>query len=275
MKKEYLDLSGSASETAVATVTEILKVARVKMGKAGFPISVLEPAMPAAIKALFKNGFHRTTGLIYPTGAQPLTLRRLGVIVEVGMPRAIFGGYSKSDRKHVKLYLSPMSLSNEGKIAKTVEDSRIDISYESVHAMYKEREELNAWREHMQFVLPKDRQIAAIISLLDRSIELHSDGSAVDRDLFVVGWGNERLTHAKLPGARLVYIPSTGRYELEVRVGAFSWSAVGSHFDFLTIAEQLKLNVERHLKACDDGDGNYWLNNFNDRLEGFETAMED
>jgi hypothetical protein len=72
MKPEYLDMSDAASEAAINTLTEILRVAKVKFEKSLFNVTVFEPALPAAIKVLYKSGFHLTAGLIYPSGAQPL-----------------------------------------------------------------------------------------------------------------------------------------------------------------------------------------------------------
>lgn len=276
MKPEYLDMSDAASEAAINTLTEILRVAKVKFEKSLFNVTVFEPALPAAIKVLYKSGFHLTAGLIYPSGAQPLTLRRLGIIVEVDMPHVIFGGYSKTYRKSIALYLRPKSLSIEGKIAKTQEDSQIDISYDRILAIYKEREELNAWREYMQYALPKDRQIVAFINLLGRCIDLHRAGSAVDRDRFEVRWGDGHLSKGKHPAARLIYIPSTGSYEIDVKIGAFKWSAAGSDFDYLTNVGQLKLAVDRHIVEDGYVADDHWLNVdvFNDRLGYFANDIE-
>jgi len=263
MKQEHLDTSDAAGEKAINTVLEILRTSKVKMDRGRFHISVLEPSMPSAIKALYKSGFHRTTSTIYRTGHRTLMLRRLDIIVEVDLPHVKFGSdvYVKKLQKSATLTLNPMCLSKEGVVARTQEDARIDISYESMLAIYKETEELNAWRNHMQFVLPENRQIVAFIALLDRCIGLHESGSAVDYDRYDVRW---RSLHTI--GARLIYIPSSGRYELEVKVDGFSWSCAGSDFNYPVTAGDLKLNVERQLVTPGDTSPYRWLTNFHERM---------
>lgn len=266
MKQEHLDTSDTAGEMAFNTVLEILRVSTVKMAGGRFHISVLEPAMPSAIKALYKSGFHRTTTSIYPSGYRRLMLRRLNIIVEVDLPSVKFGAdvYVKKLRKSAKLNLNPMSLSKEGVVARTQEESLIDTSFESMLAICKETEELNAWRNHMQFMLPENRQIVALIALLDRCIGLHESGSAVDYDRYDVRWGSLRSKAAN--GARLIFVPSSGRYELKVKVDGFSWSRAGSGFSYPETAADLKLNVERQFVTPGDTSPSQWLTDFHKRM---------
>ncbi|WP_186252102.1 hypothetical protein [Burkholderia gladioli] len=266
MKPEYLDTSDTARQNAVNTVVEILKTSKVKLAGESSLISVLEPAMPAAIKALYKSGFHRTTSSMNSRGY--LTLRRLNILVDVQLPLVKFGAdvLVKRLKKSAKLFLMPISLSKEGVIARTKEDSLIDISYASMLAIYKETDELNAWRNHMQFTLPENRQIVALIALLDRCIGLHESGSAVDYDRYDVRWGDNPRSKTATRGARLIYAPSSGRYEIEVKVDAFSWSSAGSDFNYPETAADLKLNVERHLETPGDTSPYHWLTDFHRRM---------
>lgn len=269
MKPEYLDTSDTASEKAVNTVLEVLKTSKVKMERGRFFISVLEPAMPDAIKALCKSGFHRTSSAIYPTGYVTLMLRCRNILVKVELPHVKFGAdiLVKKLKKSAKLSLKPMSLSKEGVIAKTKEESLIDISYGSLLAIYKKTEELNAWRNHMQFMLPENRQVSTFIALLDRSFGLHESGSAVDYDRYDVRWGdNPRSRRATTRGARLTYTPSSGQYELEVKVGEFSWRSIGNDFNYSEMTADLKLNVERQLEAPGDTSQYQWLTDFHRRI---------
>lgn len=264
MKPEYLDTSDAASKKAIDTVVQILKTSKVKMERESSFISVLEPVMPAAIKALYKSGFHRTTSpAIFMCGS--LALRRLNVLVEVGLPSLKYGADVNRQRKKTELQLVPISLSKEGVRAKTKEDSLIDISYARIEAIYKETEDLNAWRNHMEFVLPEDRQIAAFIGLLDRAIGERQSGSAVHYDRFKVRWGNS-------PGlvrrAQLDYRPTSELYELEVKIDAFSWGCAGRDFNYPDTAADLARSVKRHLETCGDTSQYQWLMDFHKRIMG-------
>jgi hypothetical protein len=197
-----------------------------------------------------------------------LALRRLNILVELQLPNVKFGAdvLVKRLKNSAKLSLEPFSLSKEGVIARTKQDSLIDISYESMLAIYRETEELNAWRNHMQFTLPENRQIVALIDLLDRCLGLHETGSAVDYDRYDVRWGGNLRSKRATRGARLIYAPSNGRYELEVKVDAFSWSSAGSDFNYPETAADLKLNVERQLEAPGDTSPYHWLTDFHRRM---------
>jgi hypothetical protein len=247
MKPEYLDGSEAAGNEVLKTVLEILKAAKVKLEKERPVIFVLEGVMPNAIRALYKAGFHRTTSTT--NSGRYLALRRLNILVDVQLPPVHFGAdvLVKRLKKSQKLILHPMYLSKEEVVARTREDSHIDISYESVLAIYKENEELNAWRNHMQFVPPENEEVRAIITLLDRCIGLHETGSAVDYDKFDVRWmGGVGKKN------RLIYIPSSGHYDIEVNIDAFSWNCSGSDFSYSETAEDLWYNVKHHLETTGD-----------------------
>lgn len=248
MHPEYLDSSAAAKKNAVATVVGILKASKVNLARESSFISVLEPAMPAAIKALYKSGFHRTNGPIF--FGDSLALRRLNILVEVQMPRVKYGANVLVERirKKAELSLTPVSLSKAGVIARTKEDSLIDISYASILELYKETEKLNAWRNHMEFMLPDDCQIAAVIALLDACVWDRKSGSAVDYDKYDVRWGTSPASRS----ARLIYVPSRRLYELEVKIDAFSWSSAGTGFDYQKTAADLALNVECYLETHGD-----------------------
>lgn len=244
---DYIDDSYAASEQPTNTVREILRVARVKLHSPVIVIMVLEADMPAAIKALFKAGFHRTADLAPPAYQGRLMLRRSNIIVELELPVTLFG----SDQSVAKLRrdrtlgITPMCLTDEGKIAKEKEDALIDTSYESALLIYQECERLNDWRNRMQFTLPGNRQIVSFIRCWDRCFERHGIGSAVHYDRFVVTW--DMSYHGG--HAWLHYTPSSDSYEIKFKRGEFVWARQGCGFDYPEKASDLLSSLEHYLEA--------------------------
>lgn len=140
--------------------------------------------MPKVVRALHKSGFHRTTSLL--DEVRYLALRRMNILVELQLPELMFGSDESVQRRRrqSELRIETAVLSAEQVVEGVRQDAKNDVSYESMLEIYRAKQESNTWRNRKQFVLPKEPQVTEIIALLDRCIQLHESGSAINPDYF-------------------------------------------------------------------------------------------
>jgi hypothetical protein len=247
---------------SIDTVLNILGKARIEPPGTSSSLQVKESAMPKVIRALHKSGFHRTTSLL--DEVRYLTLRRMKILVELQLPELMFGSDEsvKRRRHQAELRIESAVLSAEQVVESVRQDAQNDVSYESMLEIYKAKQESNAWRNTMQFVLPKEPQVTEIIALLDRCLEIHESGSAMDPNYFDIRWGGRGHTRR----ARMLFVPSNCRFEINLNVDKFSWHFVGQNFCYQDAASALQRDVESFLAENGDESAHRWLSRFHDTM---------
>lgn len=261
-------------EKAVQTVLLILRNAKIEIvgAMAGMP-ELREKSMPAAIRALHKSGFSRTSQPIAGFTKGWLSLRRMNIGLAVQLPEVVFGADTLVERTRKSATLCfVIEVLTAGVVDRLVSaDKEIDVSYNAMMEIYREKEKLNAWRNHMQFVLPADPEVTQLVGLLDRYLDNRQTGAAVDYDLFDIRWSNRTSP----PYARLQYVPSGNHFELEVGTGDFLYKVSGARFEYLAAVSDLMESVEAFIaERGDTGQYRWTLSGLSEVIRSYVPNRE-
>lgn len=255
--------TGYNAPHAVATVRNILEKAGITPSRTSPGLQVMESAILRVIRALHKSGFHRTAPLHYEYGF--LALRRMDTLVELQLPGLIFGAdqFVQRERRKAELWIDAHILSAEMVAERVRQDAQIDVTYESMLDIYKAKQESNAWRNSMQFVMPKDPEVLSLVRLFDGGVHLHESGSAIEEDHFDIRWGRQDWGTIY---ARMRYMPSSGRFEIQCGTGKFSWHYSGQGFRYRDTLAALQRDVEAFLAENGDESPHRWLSRFHEAI---------